>query len=98
VIVTGNIVIFSYREGDTHNETHIHVHDALQRYVEETVVIRRKVQADSPLDHMLEAEERGWQLRDEITVNEQGFDRWDGEVFNSNAIVEAWLQCPLPVV
>jgi hypothetical protein len=57
-----------------------------------------RIQADSPLDHMLEAEERGWQLRDEITVNEQGFGRWDGEVFNSNAIVEAWLRCPLPVV
>lgn len=48
VIVTGNTVIFSYREGDTHNETHIHVHDAPQRYFEETVMIRREVPPDPP--------------------------------------------------
>ena len=47
---------------------------------------------------MLEAEERGWQLRDEITVNEQGFGRWDGEVFETREVFEAWLQSPLPVV
>ena len=57
-----------------------------------------EIQADSPLDHMLEAEERGWQLWDEISVNEQGFGRWDGEVFDTLNIVEAWLRCPLPVI
>ena len=57
-----------------------------------------KIQAESPLDHMLAAEERGWQLWDEIAVNEQGFGRWDGEVFDTLDIVEAWLCCPLPVV
>ena len=57
-----------------------------------------RIQADSPLDHMLEAEERGWQLRDEITVNEQGFGRWAGEVFETREVFEAWLQSPLPVV
>jgi len=41
---------------------------------------------------MLEAEERGGQLCDEITVNEQGFGRWDGEVFSTLDIVEAWLR------
>jgi hypothetical protein len=46
---------------------------------------------------MLEAEERGWQLWDEIRVNEQGFGRWDGDVFGTLDIVEAWLRCPLPV-
>ncbi|NLS97481.1 MAG: hypothetical protein GXX96_35525 [Planctomycetaceae bacterium] len=56
-----------------------------------------EIQAVSPLDHMLEAEERGWQLWDEIAVNEQGFGRWDGESFNTFDIVEAWLRCPLPV-
>jgi len=59
-----------------------------------------EIQAVSPLDHMLEAEERGWQLGDEINVNEQGFGRWDGESFNTFDtfdIVEAWLRCPLPV-
>jgi hypothetical protein len=47
---------------------------------------------------MLEAEERGWQLWDQISVNEQGFGRWDGEVFDTLDIVESWLRCPLPVV
>jgi len=56
-----------------------------------------EIQAVSPLDHMLEAEERGWQLWDEIAVNEQGFGRWDGESFNTFDIVEAWLRCPLAV-
>ena len=48
--VTNNIVVI--KGGDTHNETHIHVHDAPQRYVEETVVIRREVQAEPsrPID------------------------------------------------
>ncbi len=56
-----------------------------------------EIQAVSPLDHILEAEERGWQLGDEIRVNEQGFGRWDGESFNTFDIVEAWLRCPLSV-
>ena len=47
--VTNNIVVI--KGGDTHNETHIHVHDALQRHFEETVVIRREIQAKSrPID------------------------------------------------
>jgi hypothetical protein len=57
-----------------------------------------EIQAESPLNHMLVAEERGWQLWDEISVNEQGFGRWDGEVFDTLDIVETWLCCPLPVV
>jgi len=57
-----------------------------------------EIEAASPLDHVLEAEERGWQLDDEVTVNEQGFGRWDGEVFETLDIFEAWLRCPLPVV
>ena len=49
VIVTNNIVVI--KGGDTHNETHIHVHDAPRRYFEETVVIRREVQAEyRPVD------------------------------------------------
>jgi len=47
--VTNNIVVI--KGGDTHNETHIHVHDAPQRYVEETVVTGREVQAEyRPVD------------------------------------------------
>jgi hypothetical protein len=57
-----------------------------------------EIEAASPLDHVLEAEERGWQLGDEVRVNEQGFSRWDGEVFQTLDISEAWLRCPLPVV
>jgi hypothetical protein len=57
-----------------------------------------EIDAASPLDHLLEAEERGWQVGDEVPVNEQGFGRWDGEAFDTPNIVEAWLRCPLPVV
>jgi hypothetical protein len=57
-----------------------------------------EIEAASPLDHMLEAEERGWQLWDEVSVNEQGFDRWDGEVFEMLDIFETWLRCPLAIV
>jgi hypothetical protein len=56
------------------------------------------IESASPLDHLLEAEERGWQLEDEVTVNEQGFGRWDGEAFETLDVFEAWLRCPLPVV
>ena len=57
-----------------------------------------EIEAASPLDHVLEAEERGWQLDDEVTVNEQGFGRRDGEAFETLDVFEAWLRCPLPVV
>jgi hypothetical protein len=57
-----------------------------------------EIEAASPLDHVLEAEQRGWQLRDEVTVNEQGFGRWDGEVFETRDIFEAWLRSPMPLV
>ena len=57
-----------------------------------------EIQVASPLEHLLEAEERGWQLWDEITVNEQGFGRRHGEVFETLKIVEAWLRSPLPLV
>jgi hypothetical protein len=56
-----------------------------------------EIEAASPLEHVLEAEERGWQLGDEVTVNEQGFGRWDGEVFDMLDIYEAWLRLPVPV-
>jgi len=57
-----------------------------------------EIQAESPLDHMLEAQERGWQLWDEIAVSERGFGRRDGEWFDTLDIVEAWLRCPLPMI
>ena len=64
--VTNNIVVI--KGGDTHNETHIHVHDAPQRHVEETVVIRREVQLEPrPVDPRCE------QLRKE---HEERVRRW----------------------
>jgi hypothetical protein len=57
-----------------------------------------EIEAVSPLDHVLQAEQRGWQLGDEVAVNEQGFGRWDGEVFDTLEIYEVWLRLPLPVV
>jgi hypothetical protein len=56
------------------------------------------IDAATPLDHVIEAEERGWQLADGIVVNEQGFDRWDGDVFAMLDIFEAWLRSSSPVV
>jgi hypothetical protein len=57
-----------------------------------------EIEAATPLDHLLEAEQRGWQLADEVTVNERGFGRWHGEVFDTRDVFEAWLQAPWPVV
>ena len=48
VTITNNTVVLNFRGGDTHNETHIHVHESPQRHVEETVVIRREVRAVPP--------------------------------------------------
>jgi hypothetical protein len=57
-----------------------------------------EIEAASPLEHVLEAEEQGWQLADDVWVSEQGFGRWDSEVFEMLDIVEAWLRSPLPLV
>jgi hypothetical protein len=57
-----------------------------------------EIEAASPLDHVLIAEERGRQLEDEVLVHEQGFDRWDGQVFDTRDVFEAWLRWPVPVV
>lgn len=57
-----------------------------------------EIEAATPLDHVIEAEQRGWQLGDDIVVNEQGFDRWEGAMFETRDIFEIWLQAPLPLV
>jgi hypothetical protein len=49
-----------------------------------------EIRAASPLEHLLEAEQRGWQLDDEINVNEQGFGRLDGVSFDTLDVVAAW--------
>jgi len=56
-----------------------------------------EIDAVSPLDHLLEAEQRGYQLGDEVAVNEQGFSHWDGEMFETRDVFEAWLRIPAPV-
>ena len=57
-----------------------------------------EIEAASSLDHLVQAEERGWQLRDEVWVSERGFGRWDADVFDTLAVFEAWLRSPIPVV
>ncbi|TVS21172.1 MAG: hypothetical protein EA424_00245 [Planctomycetaceae bacterium] len=57
-----------------------------------------EIEAASPLDHVLIAEQQGWQLEDEVVVNEQGFSRRDGLVFDTRDVFEAWLRWPMPVV
>jgi hypothetical protein len=57
-----------------------------------------EIEAASPLDHVLVAEQRGWQLADEVVVNEQGFNRRDSQVFETRDVFEAWLRWPVPVV
>jgi hypothetical protein len=47
---------------------------------------------------VLIAEEQGWQLEDEFWVNEQGFGRRDGQVFETRDVFESWLRWPVPVV
>jgi hypothetical protein len=48
------------------------------------------IEADSPLDHLLEAEYRGWQLEDEIRVSEIGFGRPDAEIYPTLDVVAIW--------
>ncbi len=57
-----------------------------------------EIEAVSPLDHILIAEQRGWQLADEVAVHEQGFDRRDDQVFQTRDVFDAWLRWPVPVV
>jgi hypothetical protein len=57
-----------------------------------------EIEAVSPLAHVLVAEEQGWQLEDEVWVNEQGFGLRDGQVFDTLEVFEAWLRWPVPVV
>lgn len=48
------------------------------------------IEASTPLEHVLEAERRGWQLHEEILVDERGFDRVDAAVFDTVQIVIDW--------
>ena len=57
-----------------------------------------EIEAASPLELVQAAEDQGWQLEDEVWVNERGFGRFDGDTFETAEIVDAWLACPLPLV
>ena len=48
------------------------------------------IEAESPLEHSWEAEERGWQLDDQIRVSEVGFGRADADVFDTLNVVAIW--------
>jgi hypothetical protein len=54
------------------------------------------IEAGSPLEHVWEAEERGWQLDDEICVSEIGFGRFDAEVFGTWEVVAIWQGAMFP--
>jgi hypothetical protein len=49
-----------------------------------------EIDAVSPLEHLIEAEENGWQLHETIHVNEKGFGRFDGVSFDTLEIVSIW--------
>jgi hypothetical protein len=48
------------------------------------------IRASTPLEHVLEAERRGWQLHEEIRVSEQGFDREDAWTLDTVQVVIDW--------
>jgi hypothetical protein len=48
------------------------------------------IEAESPVEHQWQAEERGWLLDDEIRVSEVGFGRIDAAVFDTMSVVAIW--------
>jgi len=56
------------------------------------------IEVQSPLEHLWEAEERGWQLDDEIRVSEIGFGRDDALSFDTLEVVAIWQGCLFPWV
>ena len=48
------------------------------------------IEAESPLEHLLAAEEQGWQLDDSIRVSELGFGRDDDLAFDTWDVVAIW--------
>ncbi len=49
------------------------------------------IEAESPLEHLGQVEERGWQLKDQIRVSELGFGRDDALVLDTLQVVANWL-------
>jgi hypothetical protein len=48
------------------------------------------IEAELPLEHLSEAEERGWQLDDPIRISELGFGRDDAMVLDTLDVVAIW--------
>jgi len=48
------------------------------------------IAAESPLELVQQAEQRGWQLDDEIRISELGFGRTDAAVFDTLEVVAIW--------
>jgi hypothetical protein len=48
------------------------------------------IEAESPLEHAWDAEERGWRLDDQIRVSELGFGRDDALVLDTLEVVAIW--------
>jgi hypothetical protein len=46
--ISGNTVVFSFRGGDSHNETHIHVQESPPPRVEERITVRREAEPKPP--------------------------------------------------
>lgn len=46
--------------------------------------------AESPLEHLWQAEASGWQVDDQIQVSETGFGSYDVEVFETLDVVAVW--------
>jgi hypothetical protein len=56
------------------------------------------IEAESPLEHIWETEERRWHLDDEIRVSEVGFGRHDALAFVTWDVVAIWQGCLFPWV
>ena len=54
------------------------------------------IEAESPVEHQWQAEERGWQLADEIRVSEVGFGRDDALAFDTMNVVAIWQGAMFP--
>jgi hypothetical protein len=48
------------------------------------------IAAESPLEHVQIAEQRGWQLEEVILVSQRGFGHIDAIVFDTLDVVAAW--------
>jgi len=48
------------------------------------------IDTECPLEHLEQAELRGWQLHEYVRVSERGFNRGDAAEFDTLLVVAAW--------